>query len=207
MSVKMQKCQIWYFMFVTTPVLYRLIHLSDFYSIAINFVAFLHREKSLLSLQSFLKLLSFFTISSWVYDTDLITALTKEITRGFSSAQHIGIFCIPIFWLWSRCLNTTDVLSRCIRVFDHAELIAMTFVFSGLLSFTKCYGEFRSFQANYPNPYHCLQNTLSEAVLTSYLMRSFKSCLILSFPVDFTISLFVLLLLEANRYFWTLHWP
>jgi len=70
-------------------------------------------------------------------------------------------------------------------VFDHAELIEMTFVFSGLLSLTKCYSEFRSFQAKSPNLCHCLQQMLSEAVLTNSLMRSFKSCLILYFPVDF----------------------
>lgn len=170
MPVKKQKCQIRYFMFVTPPVLCHLIHLSDFCSIVIIFVAFLHREKSLLSLQSFLKLCSFFTISSWVYDTNLITAVTKEITCGFSNAWHIGIFCFPIFWLWSRRLNTTNVLSRCVRAFDHAELIEMTFVFSGLLSLTKRCSEFRSFQASYPNPCHCLQKTLSEAVLTSSLV-------------------------------------
>lgn len=97
MSVEKQKCQIWYLMSVSMPVLYHLIHLSDFYSIAIIFVAFLHGEKSLLSLQSFLKLCLFFIISSWVYDTDLITVLTKEITCGFSRAQHIGIFCFQYF--------------------------------------------------------------------------------------------------------------
>jgi len=82
-------------MFMTRPVLYYLIHLSDFYSIAIIFVAFLHREKSLLSLQSFLKLCSFFTMFSLRFDTDLITALTKEITCGFSSAYQCWYFLYP----------------------------------------------------------------------------------------------------------------
>lgn len=77
--------------------LYHLIHLSDFSSVAIIFVALFHGEKSQLSLQSFLKLCSFFTIPSWVRGTDLITALTKEITCGFPSAQHIGMFRFPIF--------------------------------------------------------------------------------------------------------------
>lgn len=109
---------------------------------------------------------SFFTISFWVYDTALISALTKEIICGFSCVQHVGIFCFPIFWHWGRRLNTTDVLSRCIRLFDHAELIETTFVCSGLLVLTKCYCEFSSFQASYSNPCHCLQQTLSKAVLT-----------------------------------------
>lgn len=190
-----------------TPVLYHLIHLSDFYSIAVILLAFLHGEKSLLSLQYFLISCSFFTISSWVFDTHLITALTEEITCGLSSAQNTGIFYVPIFWLWTRHLNTTDVLSRCIRVFDHAELIEMTFVFSSLLSLTKCYSEFRSFQANYPKLCHCLQQTLSLAALTNSSVRSFKSSLIPNFPVDFTILLFILFLLEANRYLQTLHCP
>lgn len=84
-------------MLLTMSVLYHLIHLSDFSSVAIIFVAFFHGEKSQLSLQSFLKLCSFFTIPSWVCGTDLITALTKEITCGFPSAQHIGMFHFPIF--------------------------------------------------------------------------------------------------------------
>lgn len=148
------------FMFLTMSVLYNLIHLSDFPPVAIILVAFFHGEKSQLS---FLKLCSFFTIPSCVCGTDLITALTKEITCGFPSAQHIGIFCFPIFWPWSRSLTHLLKTSVVFRVFDHAERIKMTFVVSVFLSLTKCYSEFRSFQANHSNPW----GVSFEAVLTT----------------------------------------
>lgn len=38
-------------------------------------------------------------------------------------------------------------------------------------------------------------------------MRSFKSCLILCFPVDFFISLLILLIAEADSFFQTLSSP
>lgn len=49
-------------------------------------------------------------------------------------------------------------------------MIKMTFVFSGFLCLSKCYNEFRSFQAKYPNPCSCLQQMSSEAVLTTSLI-------------------------------------
>lgn len=116
------------------------------------------------------------------------------------------MFCFPIFWLSSRSLTHLLETSVVFRVFDHAEWIEMTFVFWGFLSLTKCYSEFRSFQANYPNPCHCLQQTSSEAVLITSLifvslieMVSLQVLLNFLFPCSFFLSHYSLFSIQKLR--------
>lgn len=114
----------------------------------------------------FLNFVIFFAIPSWVFDTDLITALTEEITCGFPSAQHALAHSVSQY-----SDSEAEVWHICSKHLWHLQcLIKMTFVFSGFLRLSKYYNEFRSFQAKYLNPCSCLQQMSSEAVLTTSLI-------------------------------------
>lgn len=82
------------------------------------------------------------------------STLACSVSQYFDSEAEVWHICSKHLW----CLECLIML------------IEMTFVFSGFLSLTKRCSEFRFFQANYPNLCHCLQQTPSEAVLTTSLI-------------------------------------
>lgn len=158
------------FMLLTMSVLYHLVHFSDFSSVAIIVVSIFHGGKNVNY--------AYNPFRNFVHFLPFLLGFVAEIWSQHSPRKLLVVSlvhttlacCFPIFWLQSRSLTHLLKTSVVISVFDHAEWIKMTSVFSAFLSLTKCYSEFEFFQANYPNPCHCLQQMSSEAVLTPLLI-------------------------------------